>query len=100
MIAFGIVAIAVVGLVIYGLWNALMPAIFHLPPISFWQGLGLLVLGRILLGGFGGGGRHKWRRGRFVRGWHDLTPEERERFHRAMHGRRPDTPAEGSGSAS
>ena|SRR5258705_3142889 len=35
------------------LWNGLMPAIFGLPPIRFWQALGLLALARILFGGFG-----------------------------------------------
>lgn len=45
------------------LWNWLMPAIFGLPPIRFWQALGLLALSRILFGGFGfrgsGGGSNR-----------------------------------------
>jgi hypothetical protein len=45
------------------LWNWLMPAIFGLPPIRFWQALGLLALARIFFGGFGfrrgGGGGHR-----------------------------------------
>ncbi|MDR2868479.1 MAG: hypothetical protein LBV46_02935, partial [Bacteroidales bacterium] len=36
------------------LWNALIPAIFGLVCINFWQALGLLVLGRMLFGGFRG----------------------------------------------
>jgi hypothetical protein len=83
LLLFGIVAVGVVGLVVSGLWNALMPAIFGLPGISFWQALGLLVLGRLLFGGSGGWGRHM-RKARCVRGWQDLTPEERERFRHAM----------------
>jgi hypothetical protein len=65
-----------------------MPAIFGLPAISFWQALGLLVLSRVLFGGFGGWGRgmHK---SRFARGWKDLTPEERQRFSHAMEPCRP-----------
>lgn len=35
------------------LWNWLMPAIFGLGLINFWQSLGLLVLSRLLFGGFG-----------------------------------------------
>ena len=35
------------------LWNWLMPAIFDLAVINFWQALGLLALARILFGGFG-----------------------------------------------
>jgi len=80
-VAFGLVALGVFGLVTAGLWNALMPAIFGLPSISFWQALGLLVLSRIL---FGQWGRRKVGRPRFVRGMQDLTPEERERFRSAM----------------
>jgi hypothetical protein len=60
-----------------------MPAILHLPAISFWQALGLLLLGRLLFGRLGGWG-HRMRKARFVRGWKNLTPEERERFRQAM----------------
>ena len=42
----------VMGFVIMGLWNWLMPTIFGLGMITFWQALGLLILGRLLLGGF------------------------------------------------
>jgi Ca2+/H+ antiporter, TMEM165/GDT1 family len=86
MIVFGMVWIGVMGLIIYGLWNRLMPSIFGLPVISFWQALGLLVLSRVLFGRFGGWGR-RMRRSRFIRGWRDLTPEERQRFHQAMESR-------------
>ncbi len=34
------------------LWNALMPAIFHLGTVTFWQAIGLALLGRLLVGGF------------------------------------------------
>ena len=35
------------------LWNWLMPAIFGLTAISFWQAMGLFALARILFGNFG-----------------------------------------------
>jgi hypothetical protein len=79
-VVFGIAAAIIVGIVTRELWNRLMPAIFGLPAIGLWQTLGLLLLGRLLFGGFGRG----WRKRRFVRGWKDLTPEERDRFRRAM----------------
>jgi hypothetical protein len=34
------------------LWNWLMPVLFKFPIISYWQGFGLVVLGRLLFGGF------------------------------------------------
>lgn len=57
----GIFIMVLAGIFIFGeivmlLWNALMPEIFHLPIISFWQALGLLVLAKIFFSGFRGGG--------------------------------------------
>jgi hypothetical protein len=40
------------------LWNWLMPAIFKLPAIGFWQAVGILLLSHIL---FKGG--YRWRAG-------------------------------------
>ncbi|WP_348823763.1 hypothetical protein [Flavobacterium aestuarii] len=66
------------------LWNALMPSIFGLGIISFWQALGLLVLSRLLFGGHGhhggpgfGGMRHK---NGIREKWMSMTPEERKEF--------------------
>lgn len=36
------------------LWNALIPAIFGIGVITFWQSMGLLVLAKILFGGHHG----------------------------------------------
>lgn len=44
------------GLVVQWLWNWLVPDIFALRRITFWEALGLLTLSRILFGGFGRGG--------------------------------------------
>lgn len=57
--------IAVIGLavlfgyVIMWLWNTLMPDIFGLPVISYWQAVGLFILSKILLCSGGSGGKHK-----------------------------------------
>lgn len=72
------------GFIVMALWNALMPDIFALRPISFWQALGLLVLSKILFGGFRPGGGHPgWRR-RMRERWERMTPEEREKFKQGM----------------
>jgi hypothetical protein len=47
--------------------------------IDFWHALGLLVLSRILFGGFRGHGGG-WRERRHWRKWQAMTPEEREQF--------------------
>ena len=68
------------GLFVMLLWNAILPAVLHVGSVTFAQALGILILSRILFGGFNKrhwGGR--WRnemRERFT----SMTPEERERF--------------------
>lgn len=77
----GAAAVALAGLVAQALWNALMPAIFGLKAIHFWQALGLLILGRLLFGGFHGHrGLGYRRRRRMLERWDRMSPEERERF--------------------
>ena len=77
--------LALVGFLFMSLWNWLMPALFGLRLITFWQALGLLILSKILFGGFRGrSGRHGpwrwgWRR-RWMERWEQMTPEEREKF--------------------
>ncbi|MEZ4923193.1 MAG: hypothetical protein R2780_08500 [Crocinitomicaceae bacterium] len=44
--------IALGGLVVMLLWNGIMPAVFGLGMVTFWQALGMLILGRLLFGGF------------------------------------------------
>jgi high-affinity Fe2+/Pb2+ permease len=50
------------GFVIMWLWNWLMPHIFGLPAISYWEGWGLLILSSILLKGSPKGGNGKEKR--------------------------------------
>jgi len=82
---FGTLAVAAAGFVVMSLWNILMPGIFAVPSISFWQALGLLVLSKILFGGFRphSGGGPRWRR-RMMERWEGMTPEEREKFKQGM----------------
>src|SRR5690606_39508079 len=57
------------------LWNWLMPDLFGVPQIDFWQALGLLVLSKILFGWKGGPGKPSWKehwRSRLAA----MTPEE------------------------
>jgi hypothetical protein len=76
------------GEVVRLLWNWLLPPLFEVREITFWQALGLLALCRILFGGFGfhGADRSRIRR-RMAGRWERMTPEERERFRQGMRGR-------------
>jgi hypothetical protein len=73
------------GEIVMSLWNWLLPPLLGLRMITFWQALGLLLLCRILFGGFGfhGGGRSGFRRRMQERCEH-MTPEERERLRQRM----------------
>ena len=80
----GFILLAIVGILVFGsivmlLWNALMPYIFHLPLITFWQALGLLLLTKILFSGFRGGPGRPWK-DKMKQRWMNMTPEEREKF--------------------
>jgi len=67
------------------LWNWLLPPLFGWPEVTFWQALGLLVLCRMLFGGFGGGGSHRSGvRRRVAERLEHLTPAERDRFRQRM----------------
>jgi hypothetical protein len=76
---------------VHELWNWLMPAIFKLPAIGFWQAVGLLVLSWLLFGGFGWLGRgpqgRMVSRRRMAERWAEMTSEERAMFREGLEGR-------------
>ena len=80
-----VAAVAVFCFVVMSLWNWIIPSVVGWHPVTYWQALGLLVLSRILFGGFRGRpGRHMpWRR-RMRKRWEQMTPEEREEFRQGM----------------
>ncbi len=64
-----IIPMALAGLAFFGwlvelLWNGILAEVVHVSPVNFWQALGILVLCKILFGGFRGGycGRRHWRK--------------------------------------
>ena len=89
IVALVLVAVAVLGAVVMVLWNAVLPGLFTaVRPLDYVHALGLLILCRILFGGFRG--RHGWHGHRNWHKWHAMTPEEREKFLRnGPWGRRP-----------
>jgi hypothetical protein len=58
------------GLIVQMLWDWLMPAIFHLPKINYWQAFGIIILGKLIFGSFGHDGHHH--RPHFPRHFHHL----------------------------
>jgi hypothetical protein len=83
-ILLGLVFLTVLGFVVMSLWNWLVPGLFHGPIITFWQALGLLLLGKLLFGWHGHqrggwGWRGDWKE-KMRRRMEAMTPEERERL--------------------
>ena len=76
-------AVAVLGVIVQHLWNWLIPSIVGGRVITFWQAVGLLVLTKILFGGFRGRNGGHWRH-RMAERWEKMSPEEREKFKQTL----------------
>jgi len=76
-VVFAVVFALVFGFVVKILWNWLMPAIFGVGTITYWQAFGLVVLAKRLFGAFGHG--HK---------------DHSDHFHRRFNGWREDDKAD------
>ena len=84
---FAVLFVTVFSYVVMRLWNWLVPEVFGWHMISFWQALGLLVLSKILFGGFHGGPGRRFGRHRMAARWEAMSPEEKEKFRQGMRGR-------------
>ena len=83
-VAFAIVFALLVKLI----WNSLMPTIFDLRQITFWQAFGIIILAKLLFGSFGSHRPDRWHNdSRYKPPWHrpsdqpdaDMPPT---RYHR------------------
>ncbi len=96
LIPFAIVAfIALFGAIVFALWNGVLTDVLAVKAITYWQALGILVLAKILFGGFPGC-RHcrrcrHWHPEMMER-WHAMTPNQREQLRSEMRRRFGDWP--------
>ncbi len=82
MLAIAVTAAALMGGAVMALWNWLVPSLVTgAQPIDYPHALGLLLLGRLLAGGFGQRGRHH---GAMRARWAQMSDEERQKFRTAM----------------
>ena len=80
---FIIAAILFFSAVVMLLWNAILPSLLGVNHISFLESAGLLLLSKILFGGFHGGrcgGEHGPWKQKMKEKWNTMTPEERDKF--------------------
>ena len=82
-----LITYAAFGAAVMLLWNALVPQIFGLTQLGYLQALGLLLLTRILFGGFGNGGlgvaggrRHLHNENDLRFKWITMKDEDRKEF--------------------
>ena len=87
-----IVGAFLLGYVVMSLWNWLMPELFGLSMITYWKAFGILILAKILFGGFRGRGgccgcgggrwRSHWHSHRWKEKWENMSEEERAKVRR------------------
>ena len=69
--------------VVMWLWNAILPDLVHVERITYWKAAGLLILCRILFGGFRFGpprGMPPFANRGFREKWMNMSEEERKQF--------------------
>lgn len=82
IVVLAVVGIGALGWVVMALWNWLMPALFFgAKELGYLQAIGVLVLSKILFGGFRCHGWHGRCHGHRLE---NMTPEEREKFQAGM----------------
>lgn len=73
----------VFGIAVKFLWGATLSPIFGIPQISYWQAVGIVILARLVFGGFGYRSHSKSKE----RFWPDGKTNESSPFFRKMHNR-------------
>jgi len=80
-----VIIIAALGILVFSsivmlLWNSILPVVLHVSAITLWQAAGILLLSKILFGGFRG---RRGMGGGYLKKrifWHSMTPEEKEKM--------------------
>lgn len=87
-IVIGAALVLLFGYIVMGLWNSILPDLLSVRHINYWQSVGLLLLARILVGGFHGKGspEHartlcRWEpRERYERWWSEVGEKSYQDF--------------------
>ena len=89
MVVFGIIAAAIFALVfgyfVMLLWNWLMPLLFGLTVITYWQAFGIVILAKLIFGAVGRGGKPHghghWKKWGHSDGWDVKNGPVRWKYH-------------------
>ena len=89
-VVLGAIAIGLFTLAVMLLWNWLMPELFNLSTIDFWQAMGLLALSKIFFSGFGGAHhsyekkkKKHWHK-KFEEKWRNMSHSKHDEFAQKM----------------
>jgi hypothetical protein len=79
-VAFAVAFALVFALFVQFIWNGVMPDIFGFKRITFWQAFGIIILAKLLFGGFGHHSHDRWKKDRnsrsCYRSWDRWKEEE------------------------
>jgi len=73
----GIIALTTV---VMWLWNTILPEVINVTTITFWQAFGILILSKILFGGFKFGSHHRKKHHRFKEKFMNMSDEQKVAF--------------------
>ncbi|MCU0382837.1 MAG: hypothetical protein MUF68_02110 [Cyclobacteriaceae bacterium] len=78
----GATIVVLFGYIVMLLWNNILADVTPIKPINFWQSLGLLLLSKILFGGFNKGFAQKGKiwSSEMKAKWHNMSETEKEQF--------------------
>ena len=79
-IGLAVLFVFVTGNVVMYLWNAILPDVINAKPITFWQGVGIFILARLLFGSFKGGPPSRSKREHWKNKWTNMSEDERHEF--------------------
>lgn len=81
---FFILGFFLMGALVMALWNFTLPSLLHISYINYWQSMALLLLCRLLFGGFKfgprGDRRASFRGNPFREKWMNMSEEEKNTF--------------------
>ena len=69
-----------IGWIVMKLWNGIVTPVLGLNMITYWQAVGMLILSRILFGGFSGGGSRRRSPSIQKEKWMNMSNEEKLKF--------------------
>ncbi len=81
--------------IVMWLWNGILPEVIGVKTITYWQAMGILILSKILFGGFKGKGKKDfmdWKHEQWKARMDNFSPEEKEKFKQKLKERFANSP--------